>query len=1151
MRREPGPGVFLCSTVRLAGRALAALFAVGLLGVMAACGTSAVPSAATAALSATTLSFAAATVGTSGGLSTVTLANTGGQALSIAGMHLSDPSDYAVSSTCGDSLAAGVSCAISVQFRPQTAASLPATLMLTDNSGGQSGAEQIISLSGTGTAVPVAQAVLAPVSLHFGSAVLQTSAAAQTVTLSNPGTVALAISGAVLSDPSDFDLTATTCGSTLAASASCTISIAFRPETVGPVSATLAVTDDAGGGSGAQQSVALSGTGIPIPMAQVGLSPMTLVFAATVMGTTAPVQNVTLSNTGSASLSIGGITVGDAADYSVSSACGTTLAAGATCTLAVSFHPGTTGLLGSTLTLTDNAGVASGTVQQGIALQGTGLPVPLAQVAVAPGSLSFAATVLGTTAAAQTVVLSNTGTAVLAINGIAVGDTADFGVSSECGATLAVGASCALAVSFHPVTTGVLASTLTVTDNSGMLNGAVQQDVPLRGTGLPVPVPQAVLAPASAAFGSVNVGSASAAQSFTLTNTGTAALTMGGVSVSDAADFSVTNNCGASLAAGASCGLSVVFDPQKAGSMSATLMVSDNSGGVSGAQQTIAVSGTGVAPAPQAVLSAAALSFPDTMMTLRSAAETVVLTNAGNAPLVLSGVSLSETQDFSLSSSCTGTLAAGASCALTVVFQPQAVAAFGAVLTVADNSGTSGALAQQTVALGGNGIAFALPRAAASPESVAFAKTMEHQSAAPQSVMLTNTGTTALTVTGVTLTGTNASAFQVSGGSCGGMLAAGASCSETVVYSPVLGSYGDSAALVFTDDSLGIAGSTQTVGLTGVALAEVDSVENFGDSITCGFYAMPNDGTGLVWSMEGYAGLFDAWLGVPAQNWCRQGDTAADLSRLWVPFHSAPTVNGNQMFTLMIGANDAYRYGIPQDALTTYTATVGAALAWLAMPNSDKVLANAVTQESGTWSPDVGFGMMSSDAGASLTFNVNQAVAGRNLYVVYHVWAEAPGVAGEASIAVDGTVQATVDESLNSRVRVPTENGTTDTFVMQTVPLGGVGPHTVTFQSVGPSGSTVGLLWAGVPQQDYHVVDGAPRVLVGLVTDSYSGNQTFAADNYNWQLESLIPALNNDGMNLVLVPTDRVLDLGTDFADILHPDTAGHAKLAAVFEQYR
>ena len=993
----------------------------------------------------TTLVFAGTTVGASTTAASVLLTNAGEQVLDIQSALMSDTTDFKLETTCAPTLQAGASCTYTVAFVPQKSASLSATLTLTDNSGGVSGTEQAVHLSGTGTPIPLPQAALGPASVSLGSSVLHSASAAQTVTLSNPGNAPLAISSSVLSDPADFAVASSTCQESLAAGASCAYSLLFTPQTPGALTGTFLVTDDANGIEGSQQNVTLSGTGLPIPVAQLQLS---------------------------------------------------------------------------------------------------------------TSSLSFASTVLKTSASPQTLTLSNLGNAVLTIAGMSLADTADYSLASTCGATLAAGASCAVTITFSPQTTGPLPSALTLTDSSGLPSGVGQQIVVLSGTGLPVPMPQASVTPTTVLFGAVPIGSTSAPQVLTLQNTGTAALVVSALTLSDTTNFVLTNGCGASLAAGSSCPLTVTFAPQKTGALSATITLTDNSAGAVAAQQVLAVSGTG-APlaAPLAGLTPSTLNFPDTMASLSSAAQTVTLSNGGNAPLAILSVVLSDTTNFSLASNCPASLASGSSCSLTLVFQPQAVGAIRATLTIADNSGATtanpGANTQQTAVLLANGIVFAEPRAVVSPSSLTFPKTIAGSSAAPQSVTLTNTGTQPLHVASAALSGTASAAFSLSSGSCVGTLAAGASCTVDVTYSPTLGSADDTAALVFTDDALGMDGTTQTVALTGSATEKVDSVENFGDSLTCGFYAQPQDGTGLVYSLEGYAGLFDASLGVPATNWCRQGDTAADLSRMWVPWNSTPTSTGNQLFTMLIGTNDAYRYGIPQSSLQTYTQEVGAAVAWLAIPNGDKVLANAITQQNGTWMPDVGFGMMSTDSGASLTFSVNQPVAGRNLYVVYHVWALPYGQAGKATIAVDGTVQATVEESQNALVNVPTQNGTADTFLVQTVPLGEVGPHTVTFSSAGPGGSSVGLLWAGVPQQDYRTVAGAPRVMVGLITNSPSGNQTFAADIYNLQLKSLVPSLAADGMSVDIVPTDRVLDPGSDFVDLLHPNNTGHAKLAATFEQYR
>ncbi len=552
---------------------------------------------------------------------------------------------------------------------------------------------------------------------------------------------------------------------------------------------------------------------------------------------------------------------------------------------------------------------------------------------------------------------------------------------------------------------------------------------------------------------------------------------------------------------------------------------------------------------PSAILSANTIGFPTTVVGA-TATSTLSLSNGGGVTLALSKYLLSDTADFSLTTTCGADLAAAASCTFSILFRPQTAGVFNATLTLTDDDGGSGGV-QQVVTLTGTGAPVPVPQAIVAPSSLTFPLTITNSMAPAQTVTLTNSGTAPLAISDVMITGPNASAFSLSNSGCNQTLAANSSCTEAVTYDPQLARKGDSASLTFVDDAGNQQGSTQTVSLTGSALAEVDSVTNFGDSITCGFYAQPNDGTDYVYSLEGYAGLFDKFVGAPATNRCRQDDEAADLSRLFVPFYSSPSATGNQLYTVMIGTNNAYRNGSADVSLNNYVRELGAALAWLALPSSDKVLASSITQRTGTWSNDVGFGLASSDGGASLTFHVNQAVANRNLYVVYHVYYVPYGQAGTASISVDGVAQASVDESENSGFGPPTPNGTFDTYFLQIVPLGAVGTHTVTFSSTGPAGSVVSLLWAGVPQGNYAMVDGAPRVLVGAITNSPSSNQTYTAGVYNARLRSFISSLAADGMNIVVVPTDTVLDPNTDFVDLLHPNNAGHAKLAAAFENFR
>jgi len=98
-------------------------------------------------------------------------------------------------------------------------------------------------------------------------------------------------------------------------------------------------------------------------------------------------------------------------------------------------------------------------------------------------------------------------------------------------------------------------------------------------------------APASLPFAKQTVGTQSAAKPITVTNKGTAALTISGITITGAfpGDFAQNSNCG-SLAAGASCTINVTFKPTAAGARTATISITDNGGG---SPQTVPLSGTG------------------------------------------------------------------------------------------------------------------------------------------------------------------------------------------------------------------------------------------------------------------------------------------------------------------------------------------------------------------------------------------------------------------------------------------------------------------------------------------------------------------------------------------------------------------------------
>jgi hypothetical protein len=179
---------------------------------------------------------------------------------------------------------------------------------------------------------------------------------------------------------------------------------------------------------------------------------------------------VTLTNNGGATLSITSIT--GSANFSQTNNCGSSLAAGASCTINVAFQPQGTGVLTGSITITDSVA----TSPQKISLTGTGTAVTLL-----PASLSFGKQSVGTSSAPQTVTLTNHGSKALGVQGIHIAgpDPTDFAETNNCGTSVPAGGSCTISVTFTPNKKGTKTATLDTRDNGG----ASPQTVALSGTG--------------------------------------------------------------------------------------------------------------------------------------------------------------------------------------------------------------------------------------------------------------------------------------------------------------------------------------------------------------------------------------------------------------------------------------------------------------------------------------------------------------------------------------------------------------------------------------------------------------------------------------------------------------------------------------------
>ncbi|MGO9648134.1 MAG: choice-of-anchor D domain-containing protein [Terriglobales bacterium] len=199
-----------------------------------------------------------------------------------------------------------------------------------------------------------------PSAVQFTTALVGASEGPVAVTLFNTGTTSIDINN--ITTTGDFSVTGNLCPTTLVSASNCSVSLSFVPTGGGARSGTVVIDDDSPGNP---HIIQLTGTGLA---PGISLNPTTLTFAAQGLNTTSPAQNVTLKNTGGASLSINQIAISgaNAGDFAELNTCGFSLAAGASCTISVTFTPTALGTRSATLGITDAVGI------QTVALTGTG-----------------------------------------------------------------------------------------------------------------------------------------------------------------------------------------------------------------------------------------------------------------------------------------------------------------------------------------------------------------------------------------------------------------------------------------------------------------------------------------------------------------------------------------------------------------------------------------------------------------------------------------------------------------------------------------------------------------------------------------------------------------------------------------------------------
>ena len=315
----------------------------------------------------------------------------------------------------------------------------------------------------TFTVPPAATSGISPNGISWSYVAVGTVTSLLAVSFTARGSAPTTVSAVTLggTHPADFETGNDDCtGRLLPPGTVCMFRVRFTPKGVGTRSAVVSVVSNA-----PTRTVNVSGRGVDVTV-----SPNAVAFGMVRVGTTSPDTTVTVSNpTPTRNVTVSAVSVGGAhaGEFAkpADTCTGVTLAPMQSCSFAVRFAPTSTGAKSATVSV-----VAGEAGTKTVALTGTGT-TGFPDIAVAPAAHDFGAANAGTSGASRTVTVSSTGSWPLSIAAVTLGGSypGDYAVTSDgcSGRTLAVGASCAVAVRFVPAAAGRRDATLTVASDAG------------------------------------------------------------------------------------------------------------------------------------------------------------------------------------------------------------------------------------------------------------------------------------------------------------------------------------------------------------------------------------------------------------------------------------------------------------------------------------------------------------------------------------------------------------------------------------------------------------------------------------------------------------------------------------------------------------
>jgi Abnormal spindle-like microcephaly-assoc'd, ASPM-SPD-2-Hydin len=561
-----------------------------------------------------------------------------------------------------------------------------------------------------------------------------------------------------------FSLADTTCGGTLAAGSACDINVALVAEGMSSHGGSVVVSTSVGEFTAALKAQGLKG--------ELVASTASRAFGNVQVGESGTTAAITLTNSGNEAVT--GVSFAPPAGYSVAANdCGSSIDASASCSFAVRFaptavqaYPGSLGIISA------NGGALD------VALTGAGVKQAATLSHLAYGSRAAdSSTTLQST-------LTNTGVGPLSVTVPTAASVtgANFAfVSTTCGTSIAVGATCATSVRYSALGTAPATGTLTLVTGAGTAVANLSGQSLQGALALSAPAPD---------FGKVQVGETKTSAVITLANSGNQAIT--GLTFAPPLGYTLTGmNCPAVLAANASCAFSVTFAPVAAKAYPATMAIT----AANAPAQSVALSGEGVVQAATLSHVTFGAQAAGTASTLAS-----TLTNTGIGPLSVTVPTAASVQGAGFSfagTTCAASLPVGNTCTISTRYTASGVAGASGTLTVETGAGT--AVANLT----GQSLSGVL---ASNITSRAYGNVQVGQTVTSAVITLSNSGNTP--VTGLDFSAP--AGFSVVSSNCAASLAASSSCTFAVRFAPT-------ATQVY-DGNLNITsanGGTQAIALNG------------------------------------------------------------------------------------------------------------------------------------------------------------------------------------------------------------------------------------------------------------------------------------------------------------------------------------------------